>query len=140
LPFAMAEQGELPSALAQTHRRFKTPYIAIILTAAATLVLTIQSSFFTAVTIATVTRLLVYAATCLALPVFRYRKQDVPEAKFTAPAGTVVSILSIIIIVWLLTDKKVINEGLPILIAAGLGIVIYLAYRFLGNNRKASES
>ncbi|MEO8574365.1 MAG: amino acid permease, partial [Pyrinomonadaceae bacterium] len=135
LPFAMAEQRELPGVLAKTHKRFKTPYIAILATAAAMLILTIQSSFFTAVTIATVTRLLVYATTCLALPVFRYRKEEVPEAKFKAPAGILVAILSIIIIVWLLTDKKVINESLPILIAAALGFVIYLAYRVLANNR-----
>ena len=140
LPFAMAEQRELPGVLARTHERFKTPYIAIIVTAVTMLILTIQSSFFTAVTIATVTRLLVYATTCLALPVFRYTKQDVPEARFKAPAGIIVSVLSILIIVWLLTDKKVINEGLPIVIAAALGLVVYLAYRVLGNNRTHSTS
>ena len=140
LPFAMAEQRELPGFLAQTHERFKTPYIAIIVTAAAMLVLTIQSSFFTAVTIATVTRLLVYVTTCLALPVFRYRKQDVPEAKFKAPAGIAVSMLSVVIIGWLLLDKKVINEGLPILIAAALGFVIYIAYRAFRKSETLPQS
>ncbi|CAN5604194.1 APC family permease [soil metagenome] len=125
LPFAMAEQRELPAFVGQTHKRFKTPYVAIIVTAIAVLIITIQSSFFTAVTIATVTRLLVYATTCLALPVFRYWKRDVPEAKFIAPAGIVASILSIALIVWLLTDKKVINEGLPIAIAAAIGLLVF---------------
>ena len=77
LPFAMAEQKDLPQVLARTHEKYKTPFFSIILTAAVILVLTIQSSFFTAVTIATITRLLVYAATCLALPVFR-RRSDIP--------------------------------------------------------------
>ena len=63
-----------------------------------------------------------------------------PEARFKAPAGIIVSVLSILIIVWLLTDKKVINEGLPIVIAAALGLVVYLAYRVLGNNRTHSTS
>jgi APA family basic amino acid/polyamine antiporter len=140
LPFAMAEQQELPNALARTHERFKTPYIAIILTAAVVLVLTIQSSFFTAVTIATVTRLLVYATTCLALPVFRYWKRDVPAAAFRAPFGIPAAILSIILIVWLLTDKKVINEALPIAVAATVGLVIYFAYRLFGKNNSPSRS
>ncbi|MEP6704120.1 MAG: amino acid permease [Acidobacteriota bacterium] len=140
LPFAMAEQRELPAVLARTHKRFKTPHFAIIATAVAVLILTIQSSFFTAVTIATVTRLLVYAATCLALPVFRYWKGDVPEAEFKAPGGILAAILSIILIVWLLTDKKVINEGLPIVIAAVVGLVIYVAYRTLRKDDAALGS
>ncbi|MEO6334032.1 MAG: amino acid permease [Pyrinomonadaceae bacterium] len=140
LPFAMAEQRDLPAVLARTHKRFKTPHFSIIATAVAVLILTIQSSFFTAVTIATVTRLFVYAATCLALPVFRLWKRDVPEAEFKAPAGILASILSIILIVWLLTDKKVINEGLPILIAAVVGLVIYVAYRMLRKEDEVLES
>ena len=94
LPFAMAEQRELPQALGRTHTRFKTPYVSIIATAVVVLILTIQSSFFTAVTIATVTRLIVYAATCLALPVFRYRKNVAP-AEFSAPLAVLASVLSI---------------------------------------------
>ena len=140
LPFAMAERREVPQLLGQIHPRFKTPHVAIILTAAVVLVLTIQSSFFTAVTIATVTRLLVYATTCLALPVFRHRKADVPEAKFRAPFGVLASILSVLIIAWLLTDKKVITEGLPILIAALVGLVIYAAYRVFRKNDAAVGS
>jgi len=139
LPYAMAEKRELPQALGRTHTRFKTPYVSIIVTAVVVLILTIQSSFFTAVTIATVTRLIVYAATCLALPVFRYRK-NVPRAEFSAPLGIAASILSIILILWLLTDKKVVNEALPILIAAVLGLVIYLAYRLFGKKKHEAQS
>jgi basic amino acid/polyamine antiporter, APA family len=139
LPFAMAEQRELPQVIGRTHQRFKTPYISIIVTAAVILVLTIQSSFFTAVTIATVTRLVVYATTCLALPVFRYRK-NAPPAEFNAPMGIVAAVLSIILIGWLLTDKKVLNEALPIVIAAAVGLVIYFGYRILGKNRAEPQS
>ena len=139
LPYAMAERNELPQVFGRIHERFKTPYVSIILTAAVVLILTIQSSFFAAVTIATVTRLLVYATTCLALPVFRYRK-NVPAAEFKAPMGIPVAVVSILLILWLLTDKKVISESLPILIAAALGLVIFLAYRYIGKSGVESES
>jgi APA family basic amino acid/polyamine antiporter len=135
LPFAMSEQKELPQILAKTHSKFKTPYAAIFLTSLVIFVFTISTSFLSALTIATITRLLVYAATCASLPVFRAR-ENAPPAKFTAPFGIVAAVLSLILIVWLLTEnvdyKK---EGLVMLIMAALGLVIYFAYRFF--RRKA---
>jgi amino acid transporter len=131
LPFAMAEHGEMPEMLAKTHQKFKTPYVSIILTSLVILILTIQSSFYTAVTIATITRLIVYATTCAALPVFRWRKNS-PEAAFRAPFGIVAAILSLILIVWLLSNVDYKKEGLAILIAVIVGLVLYYAYRFLG--------
>lgn len=139
LPFAMAEQKELPQVIGKTHERFKTPYISIFITAGAIIALTIYSSFFTAVTIATVTRLLVYATTCLALPVFR-KNSSAPPAKFTAPFGIGAAVISVILIGWLLTQVDFAKEGLPILIAAIVGLVIYLLYRFFGNSSEKSAS
>lgn len=137
LPYAMAEQRELPQMLGRIHNRFKTPHISIIVTAAAILALTIYSTFFSAVAIATVTRLLVYATTCLALPVFR-RRTDVAEAQFRAPFGVAAAVLSLILIAWLLTDEKVFIESLPIGIAIIVGLAIYLGYKYLGKPRPVS--
>jgi amino acid transporter len=130
LPFAMSEQKELPRSIGLIHEKFKTPYVSILITAAAILILTINSTFFSAVTIATVTRLLVYATTCLALPVFR-KRGEVAEAKFRAPAGIAASVLSLVLIVWLVTQVDFAKEGLPIVIAAAIGLAIYLAYRLI---------
>jgi len=139
IPFAMAEQKELPQFLARTHKKFKTPFLSIILTSAVILVLTIQSSFFTALTIATITRLLVYATTCAALPVFR-GKTNAPKAEFLAPFGIVASILSLILIVWLLTNVDFKKEGLAILIAAAIGLVLYFVCQFTGKTAKETAS
>lgn len=132
LPFAIAEQKELPEVFAKTHPRFKTPTWSILITAVVMLILTIQSSFLTAVTISTVTRLLVYATTCLALPVFR-RREDVPKAEFKAPYGIAASILSLGLIVWLMFNVDYKKEGLAILIAIATGMLIYFAYRIFGS-------
>lgn len=135
IPFAMAEQKELPQILAKTHAKFKTPHISILLTSVVILIFTLQTSFYSALTIATITRLLVYATTCAALPVFR-KKQNVPEAKFVAPFGIVASILSLLLIVWLLTRVDYAKEGLAIIILAAVGFVIYFVYSFAGQNRE----
>ncbi len=135
MPFAMAEQHELPAFIGATHRKFKTPYVSLLLTSAAMFLLTIQSSFISALTIATITRLIVYATTCASLPVFR-RKNNAPEAKFIAPFGTVAAVLSLILTAWLLTNVDYKKEGLAILTAALVGLVFYFAYAFY--RRRAS--
>lgn len=129
IPFAMAEQKELPQIVGKTHERFKTPYVSLFLTALAMFVLTVQSSFISALTIATITRLIVYATTCAALPVFR-RRNDVPEAKFVAPFGIFAATLSVLLTVWLLTNVDFKKEGLALLISALAGFVIYAVYQF----------
>ncbi len=45
VPFAIAEQKQLPEVFAAIHRRFSTPHIAIVVTAGVMLVLTLRSSF-----------------------------------------------------------------------------------------------
>jgi amino acid transporter len=139
VPFAMAEHRELPQILAKSHEKFKTPFVAIILTALIMFVFTLQTSFISALTISTITRLMVYAATCAALPVFR-RRQTAPKAEFIAPAGIAASILSLILIVWLLANVDFKKEGLAILIAAVIGLVVYFAYRIFSKNREAAEN
>ena len=92
------------------------------------LVLTIQSSFFRPSRSRTITRLLVYATTCLALPIFR-RRQDLPPAAFTVPFGVVAAMLSRVLIGWLLTNVDFAKEGLPILFAAAIGLIIFACSR-----------
>jgi len=139
IPFAMAEQKELPQIIARTHSRFKTPYVSLFLTALVVLVFTLQTSFYAALTIATITRLLVYATTCAALPVFR-KKENAPQAKFIAPFGILASILSLILIIWLLTNVDISKEGKAIIYSVVIGLILYFAYKFIGKNRSEPRS
>ena len=109
LLYAMAERGQLPAPLARTHARFHTPHWAIVLTAACMLALTLSGSFLGAVALSTITRLLAYAATCLAVPVLRRREGDgVAPAAFRVPAAPWVVGGSLLVIAWL-----VLHAGLP---------------------------
>ena len=139
MPFAIAEQGELPRVIGRTHARFRTPHVSITITAIAILVFTIQSSFVTALTISTITRLLVYAATCGALPVLR-RRSDLPEAEFTAPFGIAAAVLSLGLIVWLLTNVDYAKEGLAVIVAAAVGLAIFALWRVFGRSSGDSPS
>jgi amino acid transporter len=126
LPFAMAEQKQLPVFIGNVHRRFFTPYVSILITAALMLFLTLKSSFVAALTISTIARLITYGATCLALPIFRARREG-PKAEFRLPGGTVVAVLCLLLIVWLLLNRTL-QEAKAAAIAAAGGLAIYLGY------------
>lgn len=127
VPFAMAEQKQLPAFLAGVHRKFLTPYIAIAITASVMLVLTLRASFVAALTISAIARLVTYAATCAALPVLRHRS-GIPPAAFRLPGGTIIAIASLLLAAWLLINTTR-AQRLQAAIAAGVGLVIYFTYR-----------
>jgi APA family basic amino acid/polyamine antiporter len=132
VPFAMAEQRQLPSFLARVHRRFFTPHVAIMITAVFMLVLTLRSSFVAALTISAIARLVTYAVTCAALPVLR-RRSGVPPALFRLRGGTVIAIAALILAAWLLTNSTR-TEAIQATIAAAVGLLIYLVYRVVRYN------
>jgi amino acid transporter len=124
IPFAMAEGGQLPRLIAATHPRFRTPHVAIVITAGVALLLTLSGTFVYAATISVIARLLSYAATCAALPVLRHR-ESAPAALFRAPAGVAVSIVALVLVGWLLSHStRVQARDAGIAVVAGL--VLYL--------------
>jgi APA family basic amino acid/polyamine antiporter len=127
MPFAMAERKELPSIFGRVHPRFHTPHLAIVVTAAAMLALTLSGTFISALTMSTLTRLTSYAVTCIALPVFR-RRANVPKAQFKVPGGDVVAVLVLLLSVWLLSHSPR-DEARHAAIAAAVGLIIYFVYR-----------
>jgi amino acid transporter len=103
LLFAMADNGELPRVISQTHAKYRTPAAAIIVTAAAAAIVAAFSTFLSALTISTIVRLVAYIATCVALPALR-RRSDVPAPAFRTPAGRLVPAGAVALSVWLLSN------------------------------------
>jgi amino acid transporter len=128
LPFAMSERKELPTLLSLTHKRFRTPHIAILLTGAVVLTLTLWSTFSKQVNLSVIARLLSYGVTCAALLVFRW-KGDARPALFKAPAGVAVAVAALVLAIWLLSNSNWLDAR-DSLIAGAIGLVIFFAYRF----------
>jgi len=133
VPFAMAEQQQLPSFIGSVHRRFATPYVAILITAAVMLLLTLNSSFVAALTISAIARLVTYGATCLSLPVFR-RRSNTPPAAFRLHYGTVIAILALLLAAWLLANSTW-KEARAAGVAAAVGLLIYFSFRSYSRRR-----
>ncbi|MDT4965463.1 MAG: hypothetical protein QOJ64_200 [Acidobacteriota bacterium] len=128
IPFAMAEQRQLPSILATTHKRFFTPHFAIVLTSALMLALALSAPFIYSLAISAIARLLTYAATCAALPKFRL-SANAPPARFKAPAGGFAAIAALFLSAWLLSNSTL-PQARDAGIAAAVGLLVYFAYRF----------
>ncbi len=133
----MAEQKQLPAFVGTIHRQFFTPWVSILITAGLMLLLTLKSSFVAALTISTIARLVTYGATCLALAVFRTRR-DAAQAMFRLPGGTVVAVLSLLLIVWLLLNSTL-AEAKAAAIAGAVGLAIYGAY-WIFSHKKAQNA
>ena len=138
LPFAMGERGELPRFLALTHNRFRTPYAAIMFTSVIMLVLTLWSTFASAVKISTIARLIAYAATCAALMVLRY-KSDARPALFRLPFGIDIAVITLALAVWLISNTTF-REVRDVLIAALIGRVLYLVCTLIYRRLKPEEA
>jgi APA family basic amino acid/polyamine antiporter len=134
VPFAIAEQKQLPAMFARVHRRFFTPHLSIIVTTVLMLVLTLKSSFVAALTISTIARLVAYAVTCAALPVLR-KRSNTPAAHFNLPGGPAIAAAALILSAWLLLNSTR-AEAIQAEIAAAVGFGIYLGYRLY--SRRAS--
>lgn len=133
LPFAMSENGELPATLSNTHRRFRTPHVSILLTSALLLALTLSSSVIYALTLSTIARLLAYAATCLALPVLR-RRAGAPPPLFRVPFGIGVAVAALLLCLWLLSQSTG-REARDAAIAVAAGLVVYFVFTRLRRGR-----
>jgi APA family basic amino acid/polyamine antiporter len=138
IPFAIAEQRQLPTFIAKVHRRFATPHVAILITAAIMLLLTLKSSFVAALTISAIARLVTYGATCLSLPVFRRRK-NAPPAAFRLRGGTFIAMLALLLAAWLLANSTW-QEARAAAIAAAVGLLVYFAYKWLNKTNPSPAS
>lgn len=93
LPFAMAENRDLPAIFAAIHPRFRTPNVSIVLWGSLIWGLAVYGTFRWNVALSTAARLFYYGLTCAALLVLR-RKQPA-AARFRLPAGTLMAALGI---------------------------------------------
>jgi len=132
LPFAMAAQHQLPTPLARVHHRFRTPHVSILTCAAAALLIALPGTFIYAVKITVITRVIVYASTCVSLPILRRRKASMESSTFKVPAGIPISIICVAICVWLLVSSDW-REARDVSMAIVVGLVVYGLTRTMSN-------
>ena len=123
LLFAMAADGHLPRVFGVVHSHFRTPHVAILVSAVVMVALTLSGSFATLAAISTIIRLLTYAATCAALLQLR-RQPNAPRAVFTAPFGRLAATAALVLSAWLLSNSAR-SDAWTTVIAAAVGLPLF---------------
>ncbi|HNP37442.1 MAG TPA: APC family permease [Woeseiaceae bacterium] len=134
LPFALAEQQQLPAFLCSVDKRYKVPRAAILITAVLAWLLMLYTSFIGALTATALTRLIGYVTTCAALIALRARKRaavghandepaNIGRASFKVPGGPVVAVLAILACLWLMSGAST-EELSSLLVTTAIGAIL----------------
>jgi len=125
VPYALALAGHLPRALTKVHPRYRTPHVAVALSGILVLALTLSGSFVYLLTVSTISRLLVFAVTCVSLPKLR-NMNAVPPALFVVPGGIVIPTAAVILVAWLLMSSSW-HESRDVTLSLLVGVLVYAA-------------
>ncbi len=120
--YAQAARGQLPRVFARIHPRYRTPAVSVLALAFTGWALAVTGTFTQLVALTTLSRLLYYLTTCLAVPVLR-RTMPASDARFRLPGGGMIPILAVAVCVWLLAGsswKEAAMTGAALLIGAAL--------------------
>lgn len=83
LTFALAQGGDFPSLFGAIHPRYRTPYVSIMVYAVLVFVFAALGTFQWNAVLSAVSRLTVYGAMAVAVPILRRRRED--KAQFQLP-------------------------------------------------------
>jgi basic amino acid/polyamine antiporter, APA family len=83
LTFALAEGGDFPSFFGTIHPRYRTPYVSIVVYAVLVFLFAALGTFEWNAVLSAVSRLTVYGAMAVAVPILRQRRDD--KARFQLP-------------------------------------------------------
>ncbi len=118
--FALAEQGDLPRALARIEPVHRTPAFAIVVTAVLVWALTVSGTFTYLATFSVIARMLMYASTCAALIPLRRRDGPAPVRIPFAPLWAVIALASCLLALASTTGAAV--RDVSIAVALGLAL------------------
>ena len=121
--FASSLDGSLPKLLSKVHPKYKTPYVSIIVFASMICAFALSGTFKPLAVVASGSILIIYLGVSLATIRLRLRDGTPSPDEFSIPGGSVVPVLSCLIIGWLLLQLTLEEAvGLGLLCGASVGI------------------
>ncbi len=124
LGYALAVDGLFPRAFARVHRKYKTPYVAIVVQAVTALAASIVGGLDVLISVSVFFMAVAYAATSASI--FSLRKKGL-EPKFRVRGGLLVPGLGVIFSLYLISQCTPIQLLVGMLLL-GAGIPIYTEY------------
>ena len=124
--YAMSRDGLLPAVFGRVHPKFKTPWIATIITGVVAMVIAGLFPIGLLGELVSIGTLLAFVIVSAGILVLRYRSPELPRP-FKTPFVPVVPILSIVICLYMMSALPK-DTWLRLIIWMGLGLLIYFAY------------
>jgi amino acid transporter len=124
LGYALAVDGVFPKPFAKVHKRFKTPYLGIIIQSATAFIASLFGGLAMLVATAVVLLAVGYAATSASL--FTLRKNN-PNPQFKLRGGTIIAIAGLIFSIYLITQCSLSQIGLASVMIL-VGVPVYVLY------------
>ena len=122
--YVLSADGFFPKIFSKIHPQYHTPYLAIIVNTALTLLLSLTGSFKYLVAASVMVSILQYIPTCLAVVVLRrYRPES--ERHYRIPGGYCIPVLSLVICGWLICHVE-----LKVIAATAVAIIVSLPFYF----------
>lgn len=124
---ALAEFGDVPTALAAVHPRWRTPHVAIIASSIVGFGAAMASDLLGALTMSTAARMITYILSCVALIVLAGRR-DGPEPAFRLPFARTIAAIAIVLLTGVVAFGAT-KEAPALAGVLAVGFVILLATR-----------
>lgn len=102
--FAGANDGLYPKFFGRIHKKFNTPYTAILTYGTLIFILSVSGGFRQLAILASACILIIYLAVLLSVVKLRLRNKEANKNSFKAPGGWITPIVGIASIIWLLTS------------------------------------
>jgi APA family basic amino acid/polyamine antiporter len=124
--FAMARDGLLPPAFGKVHKKYRTPYLATIITGGVAMIIAGLFPVGLLGELVSIGTLLAFMIVCGGILVLRYTRPDLPRA-FRTPLVPLVPLLGIISCGYLMFNLPW-DTWLRLLIWMAIGLLIYFLY------------
>ena len=119
--YALAENKQMPHVFAKLHPKYKTPIVAIIVSAVISLALGLSGSFKQLAVISVVARFSQYIPTCLAIFVLRKRQNS---DGFVLPGGMLIPTAALALSIFILAQAEA-KQLIAGLVAILIGVPVY---------------
>jgi len=133
LPFAFSSEGQFPKIFSYINPKRLTPTWSLLLFIAITTVVSLVWSFFAALAIGAIIRVLVYLLVCISMIRLR-RKNPAEKDYFKLRFGYFFAVAGILFAAWLLSSSKL-TELRDISICILIGVIFYLLYTLFKKHR-----